>query len=150
MNSEEETNKLTCIYKLPYTDKLTLYQTLMTHRQHAEKIFWSRIQTLHIIQAAVLGGGYYLWKDKGLGLSVALIFVGILLTLLLGRLACNDWSDASVNKELMCKLESALKFNRAAKRKCLLSHSILFSVIGLFLTLDIVSILFLLVVRVPR
>lgn len=75
MNSEEDTNNL------PYTDKLTLYQTLMTHRQHAEKVFWSRIQTLHVIQAAVLGGGYYLWKDKelvsglGLGLSVALIFV---------------------------------------------------------------------------
>ena len=134
MNSDDETNKL------------TRYQTLMNHRQHAERVFWSRIQTLHVIQAAVLGGGYFLWKDDELGLSVALVFIGILLTLLLGRLTFNDWRDASVNDHLMHKLGDELVIRRTADRHCLKSHSILYFIVAFFLIIDIGFILFLFVV----
>ncbi len=128
-----------------YSEKITLYQTLLNRRQHIENIFWSRIQTLHLIQAAVLGGGYFLGRIEGeIVLSVALLLIGLLLTVLLGYLACNDWNDARVNDKKMYTLDE-LGIRRTANRDCLRSHSILFCAIILFLVIDIGFILWLMV-----
>ena len=128
------------IKNLAHCEKITLYQTLMTHRQHAENVFWSRIQTLHAIQAAVLVGGYFLWKIPEEWWAILPLVLGLILTVLLGMLARNDWSDANINKVLMDSLESDLGFSRAKARCCLLSHNILYAMIYLLGVVDLLFI----------
>jgi hypothetical protein len=132
-----------------YSEKITFYQTLSNRRQNIEAIFWSRVQTLHAIQVAVLGGAFYLWKiHSELGLAVAVLSLGIILTLTLGRLAYNDWKDTSINDCIMHKLGDELGITKSAHREDYFkSHNILFYLIILFFMLDIAFLLFLLVVR---
>ena len=122
-------------------DKLVLYQILQAHRQHAERVFWSRIQTLHAIQAGVLAGGFYLLTREWNNLAIATFSLGAILTLFLGLLARNDWSDAKVNRQTMCRLSNELKFKRTAGRYLwgrLRSHYIMLLIIIGFLVGDIV------------
>ncbi|MFC1871066.1 hypothetical protein ACFLYF_01500 [Chloroflexota bacterium] len=137
MSSENECKN---IGELSTSDKMSLYQILMSHRQHAENVFWSRIQILHAIQAAVLVGGYYLWENTERWYAIPLLVLGLVLTVLLRILARNDWNDANINKKLMDSLESCLKFSRAKERHCLRSHKILYALIYLLGGVDLLCI----------
>ncbi len=128
-------------------DGTALYNTLLSRRQHIESIFWSRIVTLHAIQAAVLGGGYALQKAHDPALSVALLVIGLLLTLLLFILAHNDWNDARINDKMMHNLGDSINIRRTAERHCLKSHWILYVVIILFFLVDFAFIFFILGTR---
>jgi hypothetical protein len=126
----------------PETTDLTRYQILMNRRFTIEKIFWSRIQTLHAIQAGILGSGFILLMDDRRILSGFVFLFGALLTSLLYGLAHNDWNDASVNDCEYCILEKKVNIARTAGRqgiwRLLKSHSIMFSLIKLFLFIDAV------------
>ena len=123
-------------------NQLARYQILMQHRQHVERIFWSRIQILHLIQAAVIGGIFYIYKAE---LPTCFYFVllglGIILTVLLLILCIYDWKSAEVNKERLYSLGDALSITWSGKRWHIHSlhitaHRILFVVIVLFIILD--------------
>ena len=125
-------------------DKLALYQILQSHRQNAEKNFWSRIQTLHAIQAGILAGGFFLMQAGGLlpWVAAPLFILGAILTGLLRHLLRNDWYDANANKKAMRKLEKKFCINRTAgfdqRRRRHRSHRIQFRFIGIFFWIDIV------------
>ncbi|MDO8472585.1 MAG: hypothetical protein Q7T05_02070 [Dehalococcoidia bacterium] len=122
---------------------LTRYQILMDRRFQIEKVFWSRVQTLHVIQAAVLASGFFLLVEKHYRfLSGIMLLFGAILTFFLGLLAHNDWKDAAANdidSERLCK---ELNIKRTAGRhgitKFLNSHRIMFILIGMFLAIDII------------
>jgi hypothetical protein len=120
---------------------LEKYQTLLLHRQHAEKVFWSRIQTLHAIQAGILTGGFFSLLNEYPKLAIAAFSLGAVLSFMLGYLAYNDWSDAKSNQEVMQRLGDILGIRRTAKMNCvrkyLRSHITLFIIIGVFAFGDI-------------
>ena len=121
---------------------LARYEILMTRRFTIEKVFWSRIQTLHAIQAAVLASGFLLLMhdDPYPTLSGCVFSLGALLTCLLYFLARNDWNDAKANDAEYSDLEKRVCIKRTAGRCCKLlrSHSIMFFIMKLFLALDAV------------
>ena len=124
-------------------NQLTQYQILMQRRQHIERIFWSRIQILHLIQAGVLGGSFYLWSRCHLFLAPFLLSLGILLTIILFIICWYDWKDAQINDTRFHNLGDSLGIRRTAPRKCKIrTHVLLYIVIGLFITVDIAFLCF--------
>ena len=119
---------------------LTRYQIFMNRRFTIEKIFWSRVQTLHAIQAGILASGFILLMDGYRILSGCIFSLGLVLTFLLYSLAHNDWLDAEANDTEYENLCKNLNISRTAGRKgiwrLLRSHSIMFFLIWLFLALD--------------
>ena len=120
-------------------NRLRHYQVLMDHRQRVEGIFWSRIQTLHAIQAGVLAGSYALRNDCWY--SQAILLLGFLLTFFLYVLCHNDRQDAEVNQECMFQLGDSLGIRWSSEprgiREFLRSHRILFLVVAIFLCVDL-------------
>jgi len=121
-------------------NNLAHYQVLMTRRQHIENIFWSRVQTLHAIQAAILASGFFLIEKDYRILSVAVFSFGAFLTFFLGWLSHNDWSDAAVNDSDMHRLGDILHIRRTADRrylkKLLKGHRIMYILMVIFLAGD--------------
>ncbi len=64
---------------------------LLRVKLHHDKLFWGRIQTLYVVQAALLGDLYAL-RTQWYGF--ALLLFGAVLTLGLALLACYDYQDA--------------------------------------------------------
>ena len=128
---------------------LTRYQILMQHRQHAERTFWSRIQVLHLIQAAVIGGSFYIHYGENIPVYFSLILLGfgILLTVILFILCIYDWKSATVNQVELFSLGNTLGITWSPKRRSLkmrkdvqfklTAHGILYFVIILFIILDV-------------
>lgn len=137
----------------PYNDDeknlLTRYQILMQHRQHAERTFWSRIQVLHLIQAAVIGGSFYIHYVENIPACFSLILLGfgILLTVILFILCIYDWQSAKVNQVELFNLGATLGIKWSPERCSLkiwnnvhfklTAHGILYFVIILFIILDV-------------
>ena len=127
-----------------YTDwernRLARYQILMQRRQNIERIFWSRIQTLHLIQAGVLGGSFSLWKyhNNHPAFYLGLLILGIILTIILFVVCKNDWNDARRNDEGMHSLGDSLGIRRTAERKRKpRSHRLFYGVFPLFIFIDV-------------
>ena len=121
-------------------NKLTRYQILMQRRQHIERIFWSRIQILHLIQAGVLGGTFYLTKHRLSFLAPPLLFVGIVLTVILFFICTNDWKDAKRNDGIMHNLGDSLGIRRTERKWNLVftrSHKLLNAVVKLFIRVGV-------------
>jgi hypothetical protein len=117
------------------------FEFLVNKRYHTEKIFWSRIQTLHAVQAAILAGGFALASQGHRITSFLTFLLGFILTLLISRLAKNDWSDSKVNDTLLESLYRDFNFRRTGTRLCgcLRSHVILLNIIiPLFLIINLV------------
>ena len=86
-----------------------LYQSLMQHKIHQDQLLWNRIQTLHAIQAAVIGGGFtahYYWHNSLLG-GWCLVIGGVV-TLILLLLVLGDYADMKVNESIMKELARRL------------------------------------------
>ena len=129
-------------------NQLLRYQLLIQHRQHVERIFWSRIQVLHLIQAAVIGGSFYVIGQKELPncFSYVLLGLGIILTITLFILCKYDWKSAEVNKNSLYNLGDALGIRWAPERPHITicghrmrisGHRILYFVVILFIPVDI-------------
>ena len=115
----------------------------MQRRQHIERIFWGRIQILHLIQAGVLAGSYILWSGSHLFLAICLLSLGILLTTVLFIICLYDWKDAKINDTRFQNLGDSLGIKRTAPRKYKIrTHVLLYIVIGLFITVDIAFLCF--------
>jgi len=123
--------------------QLARYQILMQHRQHVERIVWSRIQVLYLIQAGVLGGSFYLIGKRFQIFSPPLLFVGIVLTVILFFICINDWMDAGRNDRSMHNLGHGLGIRRTAERWRIFrrwrirSRVLLYVVIIFFILLDL-------------
>ncbi len=86
-----------------------LYQALVQHKIHQDQFLWSRIQTLHALQVAVIGGGFaahFSWGNSLLGGSF-LVFGGVV-SLIMFFLVIGDYADMKVNEETMKDLASIL------------------------------------------
>ncbi len=127
-------------------NQLARYQILMQRRQHIERIFWSRIQILHLIQAGVLGGSYLMWRAKDPSvppvLYAALLFMGIVLTIILLIICKHDWKDARINDNDFQSLGYRLGIIRTAPRwlmfgRKIKTHRLLYAVMGLFILFDV-------------
>ena len=95
---------------------LVKYQILLQHRQFLDRLFWSRVQTFHAIQAAVLAGSFAVrdkgWYDEGL------LALGATLAIALLFICRNDWADAECNKQALYSLGEYLGIRRGSKRGC--------------------------------
>ena len=124
-------------------NQLARYQILMQHRQHVERIFWSRIQILHLIQTAVIGGSFYLMKNtETINFAPALLFFGIVLTLILFIICIHDWMDAKRNDTRLDRLGDTLGVRRTAERWLIFcwgikTHRLLYIAIILFILVDL-------------
>ena len=124
-------------------NELARYQILMQHRQHIERIFWSRIQILHLIQAAVIGGSFYISYQKDLPdlFPPALLGFGIILTAVLFVLCKYDWKSAQVNEKRLHNLGDTLGITWSPRRWHICgyeikAHIILYFVVLLFIIVD--------------
>ena len=123
-------------------EKLSRYRMLMEQRQYQDRLFWSRVQTLYVLQAAVLGGSFALQDKWYYGWATLLLIFGSFLTTLIGLLCCYDWQDARVNEKEFFRLGDELKINWGAKhhhiRRFLSGNRILELTIVGFVWLDLV------------
>ena len=86
-----------------------LYQSLVQHKIHQDQFLWSRIQTLHVLQVAVIGGGFtahFFWENSLLGGLFLVIGGAVALWMLF--LVIGDYADMKVNETIMKKLASSL------------------------------------------
>ena len=86
-----------------------LYQSLVQHKIHQDQLLWSRIQTLHAIQVAVIGGGFaahFSWHNSLLGGWWLVMGGGVALFILC--LVLGDYADMEVNESIMKKLAKRL------------------------------------------
>ena len=86
-----------------------LYQSLVQHKIHQDQLLWSRIQTLHAIQVAVIGGGFaahFSWGNSLLG-GWWLVMGGAVALFIL-CLVLGDYADMEVNESIMKKLAKRL------------------------------------------
>ena len=86
-----------------------LYEALVQHKIHQDQFLWSRIQTLHALQVAVIGGGFaahYSWENSLLG-GLFLVSGGVV-SLIMFFLVIGDYADMKVNEPIMKKLASSL------------------------------------------
>ena len=81
----------------------------MQHKIHQDQLLWSRIQTLHAIQVAVIGGGFaaHFYYDNSL-LGGWWLVVGGVVALFMLFLVIGDYADMKVNEDIMEDLASSL------------------------------------------
>ena len=124
-------------------NQLARYQILMQHMEYLDRLFWSRVQTLHLIQAGVLAGSFYLrGQDYHPFLSLSLLSLGIVLTGLLFIICKFNWNDVEENKKSLYPLGDALGIRWSAERpsifgKRVYGHIILYFIVILFLLVDL-------------
>ncbi len=126
-----------------------MYQSLVQHRIHQDRLLWSRVQTVHAVEAGILAGGFYLafiWENPfSAGL---LLIIGGVLTLFLFLLIKGDYADHMVNADIMDKLAKRLlpfdmkvknlKVRWAAERRGLRGHHMIYISIITFTAVDFV------------
>ena len=86
-----------------------LYEALVQHKIHQDQFLWSRIQTLHALQVAVIGGGFaahYSWENSLLG-GLFLVSGGVV-SLIMFFLVIGDYADMKVNQPIMEELARRL------------------------------------------
>ena len=86
-----------------------LYQSLVQHKIHQDQLLWSRIQTLHALQVAVIGGGFtahFSWENSLLGGLFLVIGGAVALWMLF--LVIGDYADMKVNESIMEELARRL------------------------------------------
>ncbi len=120
------------------SENLTRHQILMHQRQYQDRLFWSRVQTLYVVQAAVLGGGFALQHEW---YGWAILLLGSTLTTLIGLLCSYDWQGVKVNEVQFYSLCDLLDIRWDAKhvgiRKLLPGNRILkWTIVG-FIWLDV-------------
>lgn len=101
-------------------NQLARYQLLVQHREYIDRVFWSRIQVLHLIQAGVIAGSFYVRPEHCGGypiLSFIILVLGIILTIILRIMAGHDWDDATVNNMTLYHLGDTLEIRWGAERK---------------------------------
>ncbi len=127
------------------TNQLARYQILAQRREYQDRLFWSRVQTLHLIQAGVIASSFYIRHEQWNGypiLSICVLFLGIILTTLILIICYYDWKDAEANKASMYKLGDSLGIRWGSERRIrifgykIYGHTILYSIFGLFLLVD--------------
>ena len=137
--------------------RLARYQILRQHMEFLHKLFWSRVQILHLIQAGVLAGSFYLWKH-GPDYTVfylGILVLGIILTIILYIICKYDWNDVEENKKRLYPLGDALDIRWSSERqicksgrtihipKCCYGHSLfLYFVFPLFIFIDVELLLY--------
>ena len=86
-----------------------LYQSLVQHKIHQDQLLWSRIQTLHAIQVAVIGGGFatHFYYDNSL-LGGWWLVIGGVVALFMLFLVLGDYADMKVNAAIMKDLARRL------------------------------------------
>lgn len=86
-----------------------LYQSLVQHKIHQDQLLWNRIQTLHAIQVAVIGGGFaaHFYYGNSL-LGGWWLVIGGAMALFMLFLVIGDYADMKVNETIMKKLASSL------------------------------------------
>ena len=126
-----------------------MYQSLVQHRIHQDRLLWSRVQTVHAVEAGILAGGFALAVIRQYLFSAGLLLIiGGVLTLFLFLMIKRDYADHMVNADIMRELAERLlpsdmkvqnfKVRWAAKRRGLLGHHMIYiSIIG-FTALDFV------------
>lgn len=127
------------------------YQILAQRREYQDRLFWSRVQTLHWIQVGVIGGSLYFakwqWNDFPI-YSVFTMFIGLILTGLIFIICYYDWKDTEANKETMENLGETLGIRWGSDRRfrifnrIIYGHTILYTIFMLFLLVDFLLILF--------
>ena len=124
-------------------NRLERYRILMQHREYRDRLFWSRIQILHLIQAGVLAGSFYLAKQ---GFAIIfpsiLLFLGVILTITLLVMCKYDWSDATRNEKELYSLGDTLGIRWSAERWRIFGHTIrghilLYGVFTSFIIMDL-------------
>lgn len=138
--------------------RLARYQILVHHKEYLDKLFWSRVQILHLIQAGVLGGSFYLWSkySNHPWLYVGILALGIFLTVVLFRVAYCGRRDAIRNDVTLYKLGDSLGIRWCAERdvkihirkfskvfdehslisKALMGHKLFYAVFVIFIGVD--------------
>ena len=132
-----------------YNRLCCMYQSLIQHRIHQDRLLWSRVQTVHAVEAGILAGAFALnfgWKNPFF--AGLLLIIGGVLTLFLFFLVKRDYADHMVNAKIMDKLAerllpSNMKENNfgvrwTAKRRGLLGHHMIYTSIIGFTVLDFV------------
>lgn len=124
-------------------NQLARYQILMQHREYLDRLFWGRVQILHLVQAGVLAGSFYL-RGQGYPIffSIALLSLGIILTSLLFIICRYDWNDVEENKKSLYPLGDALGIRWSSERPTIFGyriygHRILYLILILFLLADL-------------
>lgn len=134
-------------------NRLARYQILVQHKEYLDKLFWSRVQILYLIQAGVLGGSFYLWQylSSHKPLLIGLMALGIFLTAILFRVAYCGRKDAISNDTALYKLGDSLGIRWCARRdvkifwvfrekslisKMLMGHKLFYAVFGVFIGVD--------------
>ncbi len=132
-----------------YNRLCCMYQSLIQHRIHQDRLLWSRVQTVHAVEAGILAGAFALnfgWKNPFF--AGLLLIIGGVLTLFLFFLVKRDYADHMVNAKIMDKLAERLlpfdmklnnfKVRWAAKRRGLRGHHMIYGSIITFTAVDFV------------
>ncbi|MDO8491961.1 MAG: hypothetical protein Q7T04_08120, partial [Dehalococcoidia bacterium] len=79
-------------------DDLDRYRIFLKQQEYQDKLFWSRVQTLYLVQAAVLGSSFAI-RDRWFGWAI--LGIGAVISTLVALLCCYDWQDSQANKTSM-------------------------------------------------
>ena len=105
-------------------NQLTRYQILRQHMEFLHRLFWSRVQILHLIQAGVLAGSFYV-RGQYPALSFGLLGLGVTLTIILRIICRYDWNDVEENKKSLYPLGDSLGIRWSSdQRFCVCGHKI--------------------------
>lgn len=125
-----------------------LYQALTEHRIHQDQLLWSRVQTLHLIQAGILGGSFALRFSSSIPVfGGILLILGGFLTFFLFLITRYDYLDQKVNQPLMDELAERLlpqdmrskyKVRWTAERAFLPGHCVFSFIIVGFIAVDLI------------
>lgn len=104
---DDEVGKVTPSLEDSHTPEASLYQALMAHYLHQDRLLWSRVQLLTAVQGAVLVAGFYTHSDNG-WLAAAIMIAGAIMTAIIFYLVTLDISDRDKHLKVMDKLAGSL------------------------------------------
>ena len=89
------------------TPEASLYQALMAHYLHQDRLLWSRVQLLIAVQGAVLVAGFYIHSENS-WLATVIMIAGAMVTIIIFYLVTLDISDRDKHLRVMDKLAESL------------------------------------------
>ncbi|OGO24356.1 MAG: hypothetical protein A2Z28_06520 [Chloroflexi bacterium RBG_16_51_9] len=125
----------------------SLYQVLVQHRIYEGSLFWSRVQTLHAVQAGILAAGFtfrFAWSIRYF--DGLILILGGALTLFLFFVVVMTYNDYAVNRDTIDELVKRIlpddmkqyKVRWSAERVVLSGHCVFYGIIIAFIILDFV------------
>lgn len=80
------------------TSLVNLYRALVGLRTHHDRMLWSRVQTLIVVQGAVIGGSYAVGDHQ---LAAGFLTGGVVLSLVIYELVVKDQMDRDTNDRII-------------------------------------------------